>query len=417
MIDSHSSEASGWSPDCSREQPVQVASHRVVGLAQNLVRIKSPLWAESDVARFLMAYLQGIGLDTELQAVPLALGQQSHQTIGRWRGKRPGPKVLVCGHLDTSGWGEDMYRFDKWTMPPYGGIVRDGWLYGVGSLNMKGGVAAMVGAVEALRRADFELRGEIVVACVMGETGGGVGVRHLLGHERDFDLAIVTEPTNQTVATISVGYVQGWIRLQGELRHFQPYRNPISAAARVIDALGPSYFPLKPGDLMTFEPCIDLPGYPRLAVRKITSGQDDCALFFDVRTVPGQTDESVYNDLTKLVHQLEPTLSGIQVEVVIPASLETPNFPALPALSRDHRLPRAVSQAHTRLHGQPPQVGAGDRIGLASDASHLKAAGIATVEYGPGKHPVWPMVDERIRTEDIRLAAQVLAETIVLLCA
>jgi len=309
-----------------------------------------------------------------------------------------------------------MYRADKWTVPPYEGVIADGWLYGVGSLNMKGGVAAMVSAVEALRQADFDLHGEVVVAGVMGETGGGVGVRHLLDLDRDFDLAIVTEPTNLGAATLSVGYVQGWIRLWGELRHFEPYCNPINAAARVLDALGKSYVPLPPGGWMTFETCVELPAYPRLAVRKIVSGQDDCALFFDVRTVPGQNDATVEADLVNLVHQLEPVLTGIRIEVIIPAAPETPNFPAMPALSLDHPLTRAIVQAHTRLHNQPPQIGAGDRIGLASDASHLKAAGIATIEYGPGKHPVWPMVDERIRVDDLAQAAQVLADAIAELC-
>ena len=107
---------------------------------------------------------------------------------------------------------------------------------------------------------------------------------------------------------------------------------------------------------------------------------------------------------------------GIEVDVSIPAAPETPNFPAMPALPIDHRLAQALVQAHTRLHGRPPQVGAGDRIGLASDASHLKAAGIASVEYGPGKHPVWPMVDERIRVDDLAKAAQVLANVIAELC-
>jgi acetylornithine deacetylase/succinyl-diaminopimelate desuccinylase-like protein len=58
-------------------------------------------------------------------------------------------------------------------------------------------------------------------------------------------------------------------------------------------------------------------------------------------------------------------------------------------------------------------VGAGDRLGLASDAAHLRAAGIYALEYGPGKHPRWPMTDEHILIEDVVTAAQVLAETLL----
>ena len=61
----------------------------------------------------------------------------------------------------------------------------------------------------------------------------------------------------------------------------------------------------------------------------------------------------------------------------------------------------------------PPVVGAGDRAGLASDASHLRAAGIYTLEYGPGKHPRWPMTDERIWLDDVIAAAQILAGVLI----
>ena len=70
-------------------------------------------------------------------------------------------------------------------------------------------------------------------------------------------------------------------------------------------------------------------------------------------------------------------------------------------------------RSHTRLTGQPPPIGAGDRLGLASDATHLRAAGIYALEYGPGKHPRWPMTDERIRVADVVTAAQVLVESLI----
>ena len=394
---------------------IEVDPDRTIELTRSLVRRPSPLWGESAAARFLAAYLQGTNLDVELQPVSSASGRHSHQTVARLRGARPGPKTLLCGHLDTSGWGEEMYRADCWTVEPYAGDLVDGWLYGVGSLNMKGGIAALVGATEALVHLGPDLRGEIVIAGVMGETGGGVGVLHLLHLERDFDQAIVAEPTNLSVATISVGYIQGWIRLWGELRHFEPYPNPISAMAPVLEALGSAYIPLDAEGWATFKVYPDLPGYPRLAVRSIASGQDDCAIFFDMRTVPGQTEESVRVDLEALLERLTSRLPDIRAEVVIPASPEAPNFPAMPAIPRKHELTQVLINNHTEIHGEPPQTGAGDRIGLASDASHLKAAGIPTIDYGPGKHPVWPMVDERIWAADIVKAAQVLAATLLTL--
>jgi len=388
---------------------ISINALRLIELAQGLIRIPSLLGQETAVARFLATYLQGLGLAVELQAVPFPAGQGSHQTIARWRGSRPGPKVLLCGHLDTL----EIFRPDQWTVPPYEARVVDGWLYGQGSLNMKAGLAAIVAAVEALRQAEVDLPGEIVIAGVMGETPGGFGIQHLLRQERDFEMAIVTEPTNLTVSTISVGTVQGRLRLWGDKLAFNPHPNPIYAMVKVLQIMGPAYDPQLPGGWLTFEPCPDLPGYPRINAHRIRSGQTYCDIYFDTRIVPGQNDDTVRLDLENLLARLKPELPGITWELLIPTPIGTTNFPALPAVPPEHPLAQSLIRSHALITGQPARVGAGDRLGLASDAAHLRAAGIYALEYGPGKHPRWPMTDEHILIEDVVTAAQVLAETLL----
>lgn len=384
---------------------VAIDQDGIIKLAQDLIRIPSFTYEETEVARFLYGYLRGAGFEVELQEVPLADRAPSHQVVARWRGVKSGPKTLLCGHLDTL----EIYRPDLWNVEPFAANIADGWLYGQGSLNMKGGVAAIIGAVEGLRRGGFDLQGEIVIAGVMGEICGGAGIRHLLEREQDFDYGLVTEPSNLNVATIAVGTGQGRLRLWGDTLYFNPHPNAIYAMAKVLEALGPAYGPQEPGKWMTFEPCSDLPGFPRFNVRKIISGQDYCEVFFDSRLVPGQTNASVMADLVGLLENLEAELPGIQMEVHVPVTPETTNFPAMSATPVDHPLVQALVRSHTKVLGQAPVIGAGDRIGLASDGSHMKAVGIPTVDYGPGKHPRWPMVDERIRVDDVIAASQVLA--------
>ncbi len=379
-------------------------------LAQNLVQIPSLTGMETEAAQFLCRYWQGMGLPVEVQAVGLPNGGQiSHQTIARWRGKQPGPKILLCGHLDVM----EVYRPDRWSHPPYEAFISDGWLYGLGSLNMKAGLAALVSSVETLWRCNFPLRGELVIAAVMGEIIGGLGIRHLLEQEGDFDMALVAEPTNLNLVTISVGTVQGWLRLWGDTLYFNPHANPIYAMSRVLDAFGPPYEPLSPEGWMTFEPCADLPNFPRFNARTLASGQDHCEIFFDARIVPTQNDDTLREDLAALWQRLEPDLPGIRAELVVPATPGGVNFPAIPAMLVEHPLAKALIRHHTEQRGQPPAIGAGDRLGLASDASHLRAAGIYTLEYGPGQHPRWPMWDERIAVGDVVTATKVFIETLV----
>lgn len=71
----------------------------------------------------------------------------------------------------------------------------------------------------------------------------------------------------------------------------------------------------------------------------------------------------------------------------------------------------SVVRWHETEVGRPATVGAGKRLGGASDAANLLAAGIPTVTYGPGGIDVWPMIDERSRTADLVAAARVLALT------
>lgn len=382
---------------------------RVIRLAQNLIQIPSPLFSEQEVARFLFAYLQGIGFDVVLQEVPLADNRTSNQVVARWKGPKSGPKILLCGHLDVL----DIYRADKWTVAPYGGDINSGWLYGQGSLNMKGGVAALVSAAEALFQSNFDLHGEIVIAGVMGEIGGGIGIQHLLKQEKDFYYGIVAEPTNLNIASISVGAIQGKIRLWGDTLYTKSHANPIYAMAKVIESMGPSYEPLPFQGWVSYTPCPDLPGYPRINVRRIASQFDMCEIHFDLRAVPGQSMDGLKGDFESLLSILEPQLPGITAEIIIPASPGANGYPSMPATPVESPLVQAIAHGHKKVTGKTPAIGAGDRIGLASDASYLKAAGITALDYGPGKHPRWPMWDERIAVEDILTATRVLVETLM----
>jgi acetylornithine deacetylase/succinyl-diaminopimelate desuccinylase-like protein len=74
-------------------------------------------------------------------------------------------------------------------------------------------------------------------------------------------------------------------------------------------------------------------------------------------------------------------------------------------------LTQAMIDAHRRVTGAMPVVGAGHRIGATADTCHFKGVGITCIEYGPGFIPIWPMVDERIETAQVVTATKALALT------
>src|SRR5258706_14714657 len=86
-----------------------------VELAQQLIRIPSFLWHESEVGRWIADWMQQRGFEVDFQEVPLRDGGVTHQAIGVLRGDGSGPSLMLCGHTDTSDSHVDVFRRDEWT--------------------------------------------------------------------------------------------------------------------------------------------------------------------------------------------------------------------------------------------------------------------------------------------------------------
>ena len=186
-------------------------------------------------------------------------------------------------------------------------------------------------AAELVRRSGKPLKGDLIVACVVAETGGGVGALHLIESGLRPDYCIVTEAGDLDVGVISVGYVQGKVRVIGEFKARVPYINPIEKATRVINAFGPSYAPLKSrdeGGWLRFSPHALIPGFPRMAVRNIEHYQNVTTLSFDLRIVPSMTEDSVREDMTALLDSIQADDPDFRYELVIPQTEYQPNMPA-----------------------------------------------------------------------------------------
>src|SRR3989442_6933587 len=132
-------------------------------ILERLVRIPSPTGGEQAVAEACASLCSDAGLDVVLEEV--ASGRPN--VLARWKVGR-GPHLLLTGHLDTVPVGEG------WTRDPFGAEVGDGRLYGRGACDMKGGLAAMIGALLDLRRREEEPAGVRRPAPVGGgEEGSG----------------------------------------------------------------------------------------------------------------------------------------------------------------------------------------------------------------------------------------------------
>jgi len=359
-------------------------------LAQRLVRIPSFCPDETPVARFLAEYFRERGYAVELQEVEPG----RFQTIATLRGTGGGRSLMLNGHLDINSLARG------WTRDPFDPWIEGDRLYGHGIQNMKGGVATMIEAVEAIRRAGFRAAGDIVLACVVGETQGGEGSRYLAEHGPRTDMAILPEPYGLgNLVTIHGGIVHLAIHTFGVTGHISQIEHTVSAVAKmtkVVQALAAIRF--------SYTPHAALPALPRLNVGSIIGGRgeryvlveppyvpDLCTIIVDVHFVPGQTVESIVADIRRTLDPLRASDPELRYEVEIPP----------PAYFRGRRrlvmqpvdvptnadVVQAVARHHQAVTGRPPAV-IGALLPMsysAGDASWLwGTAGITSVYYGPG---------------------------------
>ncbi len=134
--------------------------------------------------------------------------------MGALQGEGRGALALN-GHIDVVPEGEP----SKWRHPPYGGEIVGDRLYGRGSCDMKGGLAAAVIAVKALAESGVRLKRDVTVESVIGEESGGVGTLATILRGYRPSAAIIAEPTSLKLLTAQSGCLMFRIRVTGKAAH------------------------------------------------------------------------------------------------------------------------------------------------------------------------------------------------------
>jgi succinyl-diaminopimelate desuccinylase len=205
---------------------IEAKREALVELTRELIRIPTvnpPGEAYRDCARVLANRLGHAGLEVAYIRAKGAIGDSDRyprtNVVARWEGRGPGPCVHFNGHIDVVEPGHG------WSVDPFEGVVRDGRVYGRGSCDMKGGIAAAVVAVESLIESGIPLPGAIEISGTVDEESGGyAGVAHLakqgLFSRPRVDHVIIPEPLN--VDRICIGHRGVWwaqIETFGRIAH------------------------------------------------------------------------------------------------------------------------------------------------------------------------------------------------------
>ena len=174
--------------DAERRVLDRIGESEVVEVAQRLVRApgQNPPGEEAATAAVLEQVCRERGLAVEV--VDVAPERPNLRAV---LAGGAGPGLLLLGHTDVVPVG------DGWTVDPFGGEVRDGRLYGRGSTDMKGGLAACVVAMTALRREGVALSGPVELAALVDEEEHGLGIRRFVAENGGaYAACVVAEPTD-----------------------------------------------------------------------------------------------------------------------------------------------------------------------------------------------------------------------------
>ena len=367
-----------------------------VALARALVRVDSRnpslvdgAPGESAAARALAETLRAWGINADVRdALP---GRPN--VIATIKGSGGGRSLMFNGHIDVVG-------VDGMTHAPFDAHETGGRMYGRGTSDMKGGVAAMCAAAARVRG---HLRGDVIIAAVADEEWRSAGTSALLASGLRADAAIVTEPTQLRIMPAHKGFAWVEVLVHGRAAHGSRWDIGVDAIRHAglllaeLERVDSQDLPRKSHPLL---------GRPSLHAGGISGGSgistypERCVLTIERRTIPGETPQDARAEVEGACAAVRARMPAFNADVELQFS-QAPSDVAI-----DAPVVRTLADVLQR-HSLPP-----DARGMSAwtDAALLNDAGIPAICFGPGDMSLAHAATEYIETREIEVATEVLED-------
>ena len=307
---------------------IDLSSDKIVQFTQKLVQIPSenklPFGLERECQEYVIDFFKSIGLEVDSFLPTDAKGLTEHPSylagrnyenrpnvVSVWKGKGGGKSLIISGHIDTSS--KEPWMDNE----PFSGRISDGRIYGRGTFDMKGGLAAGFMAVKFLKEAGVRLKGDVILESVVDEEYGGAnGTLATLLKGYKADAAIIPEPTEMVICPATRGDQNFKVIIQGTAG--MPYTsgewiNPVYGIASIIKGL-------KHFEQLRLENTKIHPLYENVAnplpviIKKLKSGEIeengalgipvDSWLLVGIQTFPPTTEEQVDKEFFSFMDSL-----------------------------------------------------------------------------------------------------------------
>jgi len=367
---------------------------------QRMIQLQSYTGAEGRLAETVKAQMVSLGYDR-------AWTDGCGNVIGEIRGRHPGPVILFDGHLDTV----EVTDPRQWSVPPFGGLVKDGRIHGRGADDMKCALAAMVHGLAPLARRRDTLGGRVLVSgTVCEETCEGMALSRVVEAVHP-DFVVIGEASALGLKRGQRGRAEIAVSVTGKAAHSSSPgagRNAIYMMMELSDRIRrvpATHDPFLGEGLLVMTDILSAP-YPGASVVP-----EKCRATFDRRVLPGETAAGVLDPIRRCVRELQALDPAFAAEVEIAVASQPCYtgevlsgerfFPAW-VLAEDHPLV-AGALAGLRAAGLDPAVG---KYSFCTNGSYSAGvAGIPTVGFGPGAEDGAHVVDESIAIDQVNQAA------------
>lgn len=354
--------------------------------------LSGPGVLEGGMSDYLMDWFRELGVACERHTV--SPGRDN--IVARYEAPGASTTVLFDAHQDT-------VPTDGMTIPPFQPTVEGGRLYGRGSCDIKGGMAAMLVAFARLVRERPKGSASLVMACTVDEEFTHTGSSRLAEYRHGANLAVVAEPTQLDLVDRHKGAVRWKIRAKGVACHSStPHLgvNAIYRMARVVNVLAEYAQGLSDS---TPDPVL---GPPSLSVGRIEGGQsvnvvpDWCEVEIDRRLIPGEVPDEARKRVWSALAERLGTVDW--VEFSEPWVNMPPLAPGRGGADSGAWLPR-LSDAVAKATGRTPRVAG---VPYGTDAGPLGATGLPCVVFGPGDIAQAHTKDEWVELDQVRAASE-----------
>jgi succinyl-diaminopimelate desuccinylase len=365
-------------------QNLEIDEKYLLSLLKEFVRIDSTIGLEKELANIIKEELRDLGLKVTSEKVE----EKRENVYGSYSFSNSGKTLTFNGHLDT------VTVCKGWETDPFNPTIRNNMLYGLGSLDMKSGLACQLAAIKALMNLKIPLKGTLHFAAVVDEEGNGKGAKKMLQNpifgKGKTDGIIIAEPffgeshTNPLPLGMT-GKLLYQITFQGKSAHaFQPEEgiNAINEAAIFLEAIGRASKKEKGlrGQVNLLQSDENF-GKESFCVLKITGGYEKysvmvpekCTIILNHLTVPGTTHQDAIDKIRNFISKLN-LQSSVEIQVIPPTY--TPYI-----IAKDELLVQSLFQSYQEVRKMEPKT---NYLHMITDGNTFAGeGGIPTVLVGP----------------------------------